>query len=170
MPAARIPTTGGGDWTCRKPDHWLFAGTGMKEGEGIPGPGRMGMARRPRQDPGARDRRERKDPRARVPRVFIPPRSTPARRETLCSTRPQSGGPTAFQSRRATSARRSTRGPKAPTNASSKSPRICSTACGVYDRSAGRAGELPSSAFDRDQRARGHDVSTRARQSASPPD
>jgi hypothetical protein len=31
------PTTGGGDWTCRKPDHWLFAGTGMKEGEGIPG-------------------------------------------------------------------------------------------------------------------------------------
>jgi N,N-dimethylformamidase beta subunit-like, C-terminal len=31
------PTTGGGDWTCRKPDHWLFAGTGMKEGDGIPG-------------------------------------------------------------------------------------------------------------------------------------
>ncbi len=31
------PTTGGGDWICRKPDHWLFAGTGMKEGEGIPG-------------------------------------------------------------------------------------------------------------------------------------
>jgi len=31
------PVTGGGDWTCRKPDHWLFAGTGMKEGDGIPG-------------------------------------------------------------------------------------------------------------------------------------
>ena len=31
------PITGGGDWTCRKPDHWLFAGTGMKEGDGIPG-------------------------------------------------------------------------------------------------------------------------------------
>ena len=31
------PTTGGGDWICRKPDHWLFAGTGMKEGDGIPG-------------------------------------------------------------------------------------------------------------------------------------
>jgi hypothetical protein len=31
------PTTGGGDWTCRKPDHWLFAGTGMKYGDGIPG-------------------------------------------------------------------------------------------------------------------------------------
>jgi hypothetical protein len=31
------PTTGGADWICRKPDHWLFAGTGMKEGDGIPG-------------------------------------------------------------------------------------------------------------------------------------
>jgi hypothetical protein len=31
------PTTGGGDWTCRKPEHWLFADTGMKDGEGIPG-------------------------------------------------------------------------------------------------------------------------------------
>ena len=31
------PVTGGGAWTCRKPEHWLFAGTGMKEGEGIPG-------------------------------------------------------------------------------------------------------------------------------------
>jgi hypothetical protein len=29
--------TGGCDWICRRPDHWLFAGTGMKEGEGIPG-------------------------------------------------------------------------------------------------------------------------------------
>jgi hypothetical protein len=31
------PVTGGGAWTCRKPDHWLFVGTGMKEGDGIPG-------------------------------------------------------------------------------------------------------------------------------------
>jgi hypothetical protein len=31
------PVTGGGDWTCRKPSHWLFAGTGMREGDGIPG-------------------------------------------------------------------------------------------------------------------------------------
>ena len=31
------PVTGGGDWICRQPDHWLFAGTGMKEGDGIPG-------------------------------------------------------------------------------------------------------------------------------------
>lgn len=32
-----FPVTGGADWICRKPDHWLFAGTGMKEGDGIPG-------------------------------------------------------------------------------------------------------------------------------------
>jgi hypothetical protein len=31
------PVTGGADWTCIKPDHWLFEGTGMKLGEGIPG-------------------------------------------------------------------------------------------------------------------------------------
>jgi hypothetical protein len=31
------PVTGGGDWICRKPNHWLFAGTGMKDGDGIPG-------------------------------------------------------------------------------------------------------------------------------------
>jgi hypothetical protein len=31
------PFTGGADWMCLKPDHWIFAGTGMKHGEGIPG-------------------------------------------------------------------------------------------------------------------------------------
>lgn len=31
------PVTGGADWICRKPDHWLFAGSGMKAGDGIPG-------------------------------------------------------------------------------------------------------------------------------------
>lgn len=31
------PWTGGADWICARPDHWLFAGTGMKQGEGIPG-------------------------------------------------------------------------------------------------------------------------------------
>ncbi|HEX4144221.1 MAG TPA: N,N-dimethylformamidase beta subunit family domain-containing protein [Pirellulales bacterium] len=29
--------TGGADWICRLPDHWLFAGTGMQAGDGIPG-------------------------------------------------------------------------------------------------------------------------------------
>jgi hypothetical protein len=29
--------TGGADWICRLPDHWLFAGTEMKEGDSIPG-------------------------------------------------------------------------------------------------------------------------------------
>ena len=31
------PVMGGAAWTCRKPDHWLFAGTGMKAGDGVPG-------------------------------------------------------------------------------------------------------------------------------------
>jgi hypothetical protein len=29
--------TGGADWTCTKPEHWLFEGTGMKQGDAIPG-------------------------------------------------------------------------------------------------------------------------------------
>ena len=33
----RAPITGGGDWICALPDHWLFEGTGMKKGDGIPG-------------------------------------------------------------------------------------------------------------------------------------
>lgn len=31
------PVTGGADWACAAPDHWLFAGTGMKRGDAIPG-------------------------------------------------------------------------------------------------------------------------------------
>lgn len=31
------PVTGGADWACDRPDHWLFEGTGMKKGDGIPG-------------------------------------------------------------------------------------------------------------------------------------
>ncbi len=31
------PVNGGGDWVCAKPEHWIFNGTGMKEGERIPG-------------------------------------------------------------------------------------------------------------------------------------
>jgi hypothetical protein len=31
------PVTGGADWVCAKPEHWIFAGTRMKKGEGIPG-------------------------------------------------------------------------------------------------------------------------------------
>jgi hypothetical protein len=32
-----MPVTGGADWICLQPDHWLFQGTNMKKGEGIPG-------------------------------------------------------------------------------------------------------------------------------------
>lgn len=31
------PVTGGGDWICADEKHWLFAGTGMKTGDGIAG-------------------------------------------------------------------------------------------------------------------------------------
>ncbi len=31
------PYTGGADWICAEPDHWIFAGSGMKAGDGIPG-------------------------------------------------------------------------------------------------------------------------------------
>jgi hypothetical protein len=29
--------TGGADWACELPEHWLFAGTGMRKGDAIPG-------------------------------------------------------------------------------------------------------------------------------------
>jgi len=31
------PVNGGGDWVCAAPEHWLFAGTGMRAGDRIPG-------------------------------------------------------------------------------------------------------------------------------------
>ena len=30
------PYSGGGDWVCVNDKHWVFAGTGMKNGDGIP--------------------------------------------------------------------------------------------------------------------------------------
>ena len=32
-----VPFNGGGDWIATRPDHWLFEGTGMKQGDGVPG-------------------------------------------------------------------------------------------------------------------------------------
>ena len=32
-----IPVNGGGDWFCAEPEHWMFAGTGMKKGDRVPG-------------------------------------------------------------------------------------------------------------------------------------
>jgi hypothetical protein len=31
------PVTGGGPWVCSLSEHWIFAGTGMRKGDGIPG-------------------------------------------------------------------------------------------------------------------------------------
>ena len=33
----RTAGIGGGGWTCANPDHWLYEGTGMKEGDAIKG-------------------------------------------------------------------------------------------------------------------------------------
>jgi hypothetical protein len=32
-----VPFNGGGDWTCAKPEHWVFEGTGLKKGDSIRG-------------------------------------------------------------------------------------------------------------------------------------
>lgn len=32
-----VPVNGGGDWIVSRPDHWMFAGTGMQAGHRIPG-------------------------------------------------------------------------------------------------------------------------------------
>jgi len=32
-----VPFNGGGDWFCTKPGHWVFQGTGMKQGDSVPG-------------------------------------------------------------------------------------------------------------------------------------
>lgn len=31
------PVTGGADWICTNPEHWIYEGTGMKEGDAVPG-------------------------------------------------------------------------------------------------------------------------------------
>jgi hypothetical protein len=31
------PVNGGGDWIVAQPDHWIFEGTGMKQGDRVPG-------------------------------------------------------------------------------------------------------------------------------------
>ena len=31
------PVTGGADWICTRPDHWIYEGTGMKRGDRVPG-------------------------------------------------------------------------------------------------------------------------------------
>jgi hypothetical protein len=45
------PYSGGADWICSAEDHWLFAGTGMKNGDGTR-PRRMGVDGSAREDPG----------------------------------------------------------------------------------------------------------------------
>ena len=54
--ADHVPFNGCGDWICTRPDHWIFAGTGMKRGRPHSGPGRLGISRRTGRHSGARDR------------------------------------------------------------------------------------------------------------------
>lgn len=32
-----VPFNGAGDWICTRPEHWMFAGTGMRRGDAVPG-------------------------------------------------------------------------------------------------------------------------------------
>lgn len=32
-----LPVNGGGDWVCTRPEHWIYEGTGMRQGDKIPG-------------------------------------------------------------------------------------------------------------------------------------
>ena len=53
------PVNGGGDWICVKPEHWIFAGTGMKKGDRIPGLIGWEYHGDPPDDPRPRSRRRR---------------------------------------------------------------------------------------------------------------
>ena len=80
------PVTGGADWICALPEHWIFAGTGMKAGDAHPRPHRLGMARRPGADPGLEvvaTRPDAKRARQTQRRHLTPRRSIPARRDNF---------------------------------------------------------------------------------------
>ena len=124
------PVTGGGDWICRKPGHWLFAGTGMKLGDGIPGLVGWEWHGEPAPIPGLEVVASGKT-KAPVPKERIRRRFTQARRETSYSMPPRSGGPTGFPHLPVTFARRFTPGPRAPIRACSGSRGTCSNGCGA---------------------------------------
>ena len=98
------PTVGGGDWICRKPDHWLFAGTGMKEGDGIPGLVGWEWHGDPAPIPGLEVVASGTTQSPRGPANLYGDDLPRLRRGTSSSTPRRSGGPTASPNRRATSA------------------------------------------------------------------
>ena len=52
------PVNGGGDWTVVEPDHWIFAGTGLKKGDRIRA-SRLGISRKSARPPRPGNRRRR---------------------------------------------------------------------------------------------------------------
>ncbi len=131
------PVNGGGDWICTKPDHWIFEGTGMKQGDAIPG--LIGWE-------------YHGDPPADIPGLEIvaegtalqggvrPQRWTatiyPGPKTTSSSTPPRSSGARIWPARPATGSRgRTGRAPTARTIACSGSRTTC---CGTRSRTTPR--------------------------------
>ena len=117
-----------GDWICRRPDHWLFAGTGMKAGRPHPAARRLGIPR-PARSRGIRPRGRRH--RAGLRSSGRPQPDTHATRlrrrprATSSSTPRRAGGACSCRRRRASRTRR-TRTSAGPTPASSGSRATCS--------------------------------------------
>ena len=102
-PATSSRSTAAATGSSSKPDHWIFAGTGMKKGDRIPGLVGWEYHGDPADDPRPGGRRRghglgrRPDRRSSGPR-----RSIPAPRATSSSTPRRSSGPRACPRRRAT--------------------------------------------------------------------
>ncbi len=91
------PVTGGADWACRLPDHWLFAGTGMRRGLDT-GSGGLGISRRSGAHPRIGSGGQRADAagaRRAERRDLYGHDLSRTEEATLCSMPPPSGGPMA---------------------------------------------------------------------------
>ena len=125
---APAPSPAAPTGSARKPDHWLFAGTGMKEGDAHPRPGRLGVARRPGADsraskswPAARRKRARQAERRHVHRDDLPRPEGQLRlqrRHDLVGRRPE-------RAARLRPAEGLHRAARAPTRACSRSRGMC---------------------------------------------
>ncbi len=150
------PVTGGGDWAITKPDHWMFAGTGVKKGDSIPGLIGWEFHGDPPTDlKGLEIVAEGTAWSGGVNPSTGPPPSTPARRATSSSTPPPSSGARASPLPPATCCPGPTSPtPTAPIPAFKRSPRTCSTAPSraipilrVKTRNKTRAGGMATSAW-----------------------
>ena len=120
---------GAGDWTCAMPEHWLFAETGRKKGDSIKGLLGWEWHGAPRMDLPGMNVVAEGDALAKGKRWAItPPRSTTVPKTMLSSTPQPSGGPMVCPARRVMPIRQGMASHnRARTNASCKSPTICSS-------------------------------------------